>query len=52
VNGSPIDSAKGQRGAEVAYRNAELKKYCVDLLGNYKEVKQEKRIPGRFKGEV
>jgi CRISPR-associated endonuclease Csn1 len=33
-------------------RKCLLKKYSVDILGNYKEIKQEKRIGNRFKDVV
>ncbi len=38
----------GKNAKEASYRNAELRKYSADLLGNYKEIKQEKRLGNRF----
>jgi len=52
TDGSLIDEAKGERTKEVAYRNAELKKYSVDMLGGYKQVKQEKRLGNRFENTL
>jgi CRISPR-associated endonuclease Csn1 len=48
VDGSFIDEAKEEKAKEISYKNVELKKYSVDMLGNYKEVKQEKRLGNRF----
>lgn len=48
VDGSFIDEAKGEKSKEIGYKNVEFKKYSVDMLGNYKEVKQEKRLGNRF----
>jgi len=47
-DGSFIDKTKEEKTKEIGYRNVELKKYSVDMLGNYKEVKQEKRQGNRF----
>jgi len=42
INLRSIDGSLKDR--EVSYRNVILKKYAVDVLGSYKEVKEEKRI--------
>jgi len=52
TDGSYINDVKGEKTKEVAYRNADLKKYSVDVLGNYKEIRQEKRIGNRFEKRV
>jgi len=46
IDGSVFESNNKER--ELGYRNVRLKKYSVDILGRYKEVKQEKRLGGRF----
>jgi len=51
-DGSFIDKIKGEKTKEVSYKNKELKKYSVDMLGKYKEVKQEKRLGNKFKSGV
>jgi len=48
VDGSLINKMKGEKTKETGYRNVELKKYSVDMLGKYKEIKQEKRLSNRF----
>ena len=50
VNGSVFES--NNKISELAYRNVELKKYSVDIFGNYREVKQEKRLGNRFQNSV
>jgi len=50
VNGSSFES--GNKISELGYRNVELKKYSVDILGNYREVKQEKRFGNRFQNRL
>ncbi len=52
TDGSFIDNIKEEKTKEIGYKNMELKKYSVDMLGNYKEVKQEKRLGNRFKSGV
>ena len=47
IDGSLFETTNDKKRS-IAYRNVELKKYCVDMLGNYKEVKQETRIGNRF----
>ena len=47
-DGSFIDKTKEEKTKEIGYKNVELKKYSVDMLGNCKEVKQEKRQANRF----
>jgi CRISPR-associated endonuclease Csn1 len=46
IDGSVFES--NNKESELGYRNVRLKKYSVDMLGNYKEVKQEKRLGSRF----
>jgi len=48
VDGSLINKIKGEKTKETGYRNVKLKKYSVDMLGKYKEIKQEKRLSNRF----
>ncbi|OHB61334.1 MAG: type II CRISPR RNA-guided endonuclease Cas9 [Planctomycetes bacterium RBG_13_46_10] len=42
INVRSIDGAVKEK--ETGYKKVELKKYMVDLLGNYKEIKKEKRL--------
>ncbi len=46
VDGSLFDD--GYREKEISYRRVELKKFSVDLLGTYKEIRQERRVGSRF----
>ena len=48
VDGSSISKNKEEKTKETAYRNVKLKKYSIDILGGYKEIKQEKRLGNRF----
>lgn len=50
IDGSSFENGTDKN--EQAYRNSELKKYSVDILGNYKEVKQEKRLGSRYERRV
>lgn len=52
TDGSFIDKIKGEKTKEVRYKNKDLKKYSVDMLGNYKEIKQEKRLGNRFEKRI
>ncbi len=47
IDGSIFESTN-DKTKSIGYRNVNLKKYSVDMLGNYKEVKQEKRLGNRF----
>jgi len=39
IDGSAFED--GNKEWELAYRKRNLKKYSIDILGNYKEIKQE-----------
>lgn len=47
INGIIFASTKGKTKS-ISYRNAELRKYSVDFFGNYKEIKEEKRLGNRY----
>jgi CRISPR-associated endonuclease Csn1 len=49
IDGTPFKTKNGKK--EIRYRNLEFKKYSVDMLGNYKEVKEEKRLGNRFENK-
>jgi len=51
IDGGIFRSTK-KRERSKDYRNSELRKYSVDMLGNYKEVKEEKRLGNRFESGV
>ncbi|MFC1795211.1 hypothetical protein ACFL3Q_16700, partial [Planctomycetota bacterium] len=51
IDGTTFESTK-DKIRSVAYRKVELKKYSVDMLGKYKEIRQEKRLGNRFKRNV
>jgi CRISPR-associated endonuclease Csn1 len=46
IDGSSFND--GSQELEFAYRKRCLKKYSIDILGNYKEIEQEKRQGNRF----
>jgi len=48
IDGAIFSSTKDKKRS-IGYRKVNLKKYSVDILGNYKEVKQVKRLGNRFK---
>lgn len=51
INGAIFKSTK-DKTRSMAYRKVKLKKFSVDILGNYKEVKQEKRLGNRFEKRI
>lgn len=51
IDGTTFESTK-DKIRSVAYRKVELKKYSVDMLGKYKEIRQEKRLGNRFERNI
>ena len=43
INGSTFESTN-EKTRKFGYRNVGLKKFSIDLLGNFREVKHEKRV--------
>ena len=51
IDGTTFESTK-DKIRSVAYRKVELKKYSVDMLGKYKEIRHEKRLGNRLKRNI
>lgn len=45
IDGSGFKEGEKDR---ISYKTVKLKKYSVDILGNYKEIKQEKRLGNKY----
>lgn len=51
INGAIFKSTK-DKTRSMAYLKVKLRKFSVDILGNYKEVRQEKRLGNRFENRI